>query len=411
MPVPNLIEAYKETFDSGWTKDNIYVDDNAAVAPNGTTTAARIRFWSGSSARRLRFQDNLGILDKSFSIFLKAGEISVCHIFLCFNNFNDTVYVDFNLSTGQVVGVNPAGPPYYVNGATSSFNAENYGDGWWRLSFGKNASDGQFGIGLGSYGQSLAWGNNNAKMYVWGAKWYTDGPAIGADEYVAANGWMSAYSSVANTPDAFGDTSENFTPLVYNGAIITPNAAIAPDGTNTASRIYSANQGQGLYGNYTDGARYNDMMLFGQFSRLGMNFSMSAFFKADTSNDVYLSGWWVSRGVTLRFNLVTKVWTNILTSVWPFFFPIWRDYGNGWIRIGMVGGGRLPVTSSDMIVYMQQRSITTPTPGAVFMWGYHCGFTNEIALTPYTARTNFPTGWRSNADKVVFSQSFRMLGR
>lgn len=122
---------YSEQFDNAsWGRLNATVSANAAIAPDGTTTADKITGNTGSS---VKYFQQLVITAAStvysWSIFLKAVEYTSAVIYAInagspFQFIQATV----DLTTGVISGTTSG------NGGTlSSATATSYGNGWWRV--------------------------------------------------------------------------------------------------------------------------------------------------------------------------------------------------------------------------------------------------------------------------------------
>jgi hypothetical protein len=153
----NLL-AYSESFDVGWSKSRIRpVVANAAVAPDGQTTADYIEQEAGQTNAGVIFQGSTISGDNVFSVYAKAAEKSWVRL-ACIGGTNALAY--FNLSTCEVGTL--------VNSPTFAY-AESVGNGWCRLSLGESTS------GSLIFGAYLADTDNSGTVtdsggiYLWGA--------------------------------------------------------------------------------------------------------------------------------------------------------------------------------------------------------------------------------------------------
>lgn len=118
---PNLL-AYTEEFDNAaWTKSSLSVTANAAVAPDGSTTAEKL--YPSVSAGRIYRNVTTGT-GSVFSFYAKAGEMTAVNIRAPNNSPAAIAYLDLN--TGTVSG---------VNGTYGSASATSVGNGWYRFIF------------------------------------------------------------------------------------------------------------------------------------------------------------------------------------------------------------------------------------------------------------------------------------
>jgi len=118
---PNLL-AYTEEFDNAaWTKSSLSVTANAAVAPDGSTTAEKL--YPSVSAGRIYRNVTTGT-GSVFSFYAKAGEMTAVNIRAPNNSPAAIAYLDLN--TGTVSG---------VNGSYGSASVTSVGNGWYRFVF------------------------------------------------------------------------------------------------------------------------------------------------------------------------------------------------------------------------------------------------------------------------------------
>jgi len=156
----NLLGFGEDFSGASWSPNNMPVQTNVIIAPNGLTTADKIypSVNDGSIAQTA----SATIAFKTFSIYARSAEFSV----LCFrepgNAVNGLAYID--LSSGAVTNSIPA---------TATVTATDVGNGWWRV--GVIYSSAAVGSvirfspanAVGSVA-STASGTNG--LYVWGAQ-------------------------------------------------------------------------------------------------------------------------------------------------------------------------------------------------------------------------------------------------
>lgn len=168
----NLI-LQSQTFDNAsWTKSRATVTANAAVAPDGTTTADKLVEDSTSSATHRVFQS----VDKAASaitytgtIYAKAAERNFISFKLSDNTESDQVRVAVNLTTGELSAIGGSGF------TSASATATELANGWWRIAV-TATSDTDTKVVLfaqvtdalsstGSYN-----GDGASGIYIWGAQ-------------------------------------------------------------------------------------------------------------------------------------------------------------------------------------------------------------------------------------------------
>jgi hypothetical protein len=174
----NLV-LYSEQFDNAyWTKLNVTVTANDAVAPDGTTTADKLIEDTSDNLHFVRADAVArgaagGLLSNSF--FAKAGE----RRFITFTGGHSNAqnyFVVFDLQDGVVVTSGVSG-----TSVLSSFNIELIGNGWYRctvvgsvsasfthrlfyISLIENPAD------IDGRGQETYTGDGTSGIYIWGAQ-------------------------------------------------------------------------------------------------------------------------------------------------------------------------------------------------------------------------------------------------
>ena len=158
--IRNLL-SYTELFDSAyWSKYNATITPDTATAPDGTQTADKLVYGTGSTwsaARRLNLVfPNATVIN--FSAYYKAGEITSVRHNLYKGNVDAQVTV--NLSNGALL----SGSGY------ESYSIVNAGNGWYRVSITvitNNASNAQAHVGRDASGVTR---NGTNGIYIWGAQ-------------------------------------------------------------------------------------------------------------------------------------------------------------------------------------------------------------------------------------------------
>ena len=219
---------YSEDFSNAaaWTTYQSTATANAAVAPNGTTTADKLVETATVGDHQFsRASTAIDNTTYTLSAYAKAAERSQFRLYLQ-NKAGTYNNSDFNLTTGTISGASGVVPAI-----------SDVGNGWYRCSVTANAGTGAFAAPLAilSYGTGTAGSGTNG-LFVWGAQieasssagpyMYTGASAqastlaIGADASVSTGGynnWVANNFSV--TPGA-GNDSLTDSPSNY-GAIST----------------------------------------------------------------------------------------------------------------------------------------------------------------------------------------------
>lgn len=354
----NLLTNSEDFEAAAWQKFTATVTSNAAVAPDGTTTADLLTGTAGG--QRLQQTFTAGGAINTYSLYVKAppsGTFTGCSLLL----YNSTT-----VSTVAQAGF--TGSTFtnaFVSGGTVTSNI--VADGWYRITLTNTA-----GITAG----------NSVVVYI-----YTDNNTgsgtVGSAVYV----W-GAQLNVANAPVNLLTFSEQFDNAAWaknvSGSgvapVVTANAGIAPDGTTTADRA-QFNCG----GNLTsDRSSLVQSGLTGFI--LGQSYVGSVWVKANTSGEV---------GKQLRLTA-----DGILT---PVVITIPAD----WQRFTF--SGVCSATTANNFILETRGANTTNQTADVLIWGAQLN-TGSTAL-PYVATTSsiyLPPSYNSTTPKNLlgFTQEF-----
>lgn len=223
---------YSEQFDNvAWTADlvNASISANAAVAPDGTTTADKI-VENGTGGSHGIFDHQISgctnDTETSVSFFLKAAERTWCTIGTR-TKANDTQYTSFNLSTGAE-GTTGGGSHSHT------IRIEAYGNGWWEISITFDVGSGGTTPSVLLYtatadNQYIYTGDGSSGIYVWGGKAEVDQPC--ASSYIqtvaasatrnAENDSYPAYFPATGAKSLYCKFVEAGTSLVHNARLLT----------------------------------------------------------------------------------------------------------------------------------------------------------------------------------------------
>jgi hypothetical protein len=241
-----------EAFDNAsWVKTQdgqVTITANAAVAPNGTTTAEKMIPSAIAGFHCVQQLVTLSAGEASVSVYAKAVENSFLQIFDALT----VEFVNFNLTTGAV-----GSSSVYVG------SIEDAGNGWYRCKATKVVPSGNFTPRVAVVtsatavrGESFT-GNGTDGLLIWGAQ-LEYGVAT---DYIPTTTTAVSVGPVANLPrlnypinsdgsvgcpslllepqrvnlatysEQFGDASWT------GGAVVTSNTTISPDGTQNADTI------------------------------------------------------------------------------------------------------------------------------------------------------------------------------
>lgn len=242
---------------------NTTVVQNAAVAPDGNTTATRVVETSATGVHYILRSGItvLGATNYTFSIYVQAQQNTFVEIF--YDDSTNRVYAAFNLTTGVVSqAVAASGTATAVGAAITSV-----GGGWYRCSVtgavASNVSTGRCGCYLatsGTPGNAPSYaGNTSNGLLVWGGQLelgstaspliYTLAAANGAPRFdydpVALNiNGLLIEETRTNLFLQSADYSQSSTNASPNDTTRTANQGVSPDGgTNAASVVPSTGTG------------------------------------------------------------------------------------------------------------------------------------------------------------------------
>jgi hypothetical protein len=155
-----------QEFNSGWTLQNITIGTDAAVAPDGTTTADKLTEDSATGGHAcFRSVTIAGSVAQAFSVFAKAAERSIIWI-AAYDGDGATARVAwFDLATGAVGTVQA--------GATATIQA--LANGWYRCTIVRTNSSaltaGIIQIGVTTTDNVLSHaGTTGSGAFIWGAQ-------------------------------------------------------------------------------------------------------------------------------------------------------------------------------------------------------------------------------------------------
>ena len=158
----------------------------------------------------------------------------------------------------------------------------------------------------------------------------------------------------------YGTTIQNFT--ARNSATLTANAATAPDGTTTATRLQSSGSGTGFYDD-DDAKAYTS----------GKTYTFSCFFKANGTDEavilLYGANWTGADGVSNvigEFDLTngTVVSANSNSERDPSGGAKIESYPNGWYRCSITE------TCTTTHTQIHQNIRSKGDNGDIYAWGY-----------------------------------------
>ncbi len=266
----NLLLRSQEFDNASWTKTEINVSTDAAVAPDGTSTAEILTDTAVSAIHRA-FQAPGGFVvgqPYTLSVYVKAGTHNFVQLlFSKSDGGSHYLSVVFNLSTGAATQTDSSN----VSGASSSITA--VGNSWYRCTITATATSAAFVVACVNFAPAasgntigtqgfITYTGTGTTFQIWGAQLeqrsavtaYTATTTAPITNYIPQ--LLTAAANVARfehnpvTRESLGlEIEESRTNLVtyseqFDNAAwaksqltVTPNVLVAPDGTLSADKI------------------------------------------------------------------------------------------------------------------------------------------------------------------------------
>jgi len=234
---PKNLYPSSETFQAGgfWTKINLTVVDNTAIAPNGTLTAATLTDNSTTGRHILYYQDSPVIPANTISIYAKANTATWLSLDL-YNTQDRFTYFDLANGVIGTVGTGITATMTYV------------GNGWYRCSCSTSSStNGWIHFGVADSNGVDSYAGTGKSIFVWGfQRELGSAPTAYMPTTTRLNLPTIDYSDGGPTlllnPNRTNlvTYSQDFTNAnwsKYNGATVNANKIIAPDGTLTGTQL------------------------------------------------------------------------------------------------------------------------------------------------------------------------------
>ena len=202
---------------NGWTVNSATGTANAAVAPDGTTTATQFEITNSDpdASRVFTFPFNAGtpIIDRTVSVFVKSGTANELYM----RGVNNDSAAIINLATGQVTS----------NTSTSTITTVSYPNNWWRIVLTANS-------GFSIIYTTLPVGTSGT-YYLWGAQ--VEANASFPTSYIPTSG-----TTVTRAADVASITGTNFSSW-YNqseGTVFVKGSTSDLDGNTGWSSFFQA---------------------------------------------------------------------------------------------------------------------------------------------------------------------------
>lgn len=410
MAEQNMLQ-YSQQFDNAyWSAANSTIIANTTTAPDGTSTADKLamttqaNYFSLGVASPTQFSF-IGGQTYTLSVYMKSDPQQFGFLGYYDNAFRTATFDLTNGTSNTSSGV----------GSASIINV---GNGWYRctFTFTPTVTNGSFvylGIANNSSYQypSTFNGTNGNGIFFWGAQVeqrstataYTATTNAPVTNYIpvllTAGGGQPRFDHNPTTSVSLGLAiepqrtnlmvrSEEFDSgswTKYNGAVITPNIGVAPNGTLSADLI-TASTNNNFVGCYQSGAGSTSMSVYAKAA------GKSWFMFIDTVGNAG-SAW---------FNLTTGTVGTVLSG----YTAAMTSVGNGWYRISVTAGTgsfaywQFAITDSD-----NSTSVTANSVNGILLWGAQGEVgsfpTSYIATTSAAATRAAETVTMSTADTAA----------
>ena len=359
----NFLPSSNACAGSGWTGQNNTSTANSTIAPDGTNTATLLTATASSSSGAVNYTTTAPItasatgVDYTYSAYFKKGTTNYGQLIA--NATSAWFSVTLDLTTGLVTQVSVTGSMF----TSPKTSVETLANGWYRLELRWiSGATGTMPFVIGQTNTAtpvVTTGGNvpctaGQTVYFWGGQ---------AEQSNCATSYIPVSGAVTNLcPQS--NYLANSPWIIISGVTATNNAAIAPDGTRTASLITVSNIGgirQAI--NVTAGTTYT----FSFYVKLG-TVNTGKFSVFNTAQSTELVGATSYPAETNR-----DEWTFVSTTFTPpagctqvAVYP-WRDgteAGNIYIwgcqvEVGSSPSTYVPVSPAVTNLQLQSQTLTT----------------------------------------------------
>jgi hypothetical protein len=359
----NLFQKSEEFNDAYWSKTAITVTANAETAPNGTATADKLLVTLAGYRSVFRTETVVANASYTLSVFAKADVSSTLSLEI--RGSSTTPDAEFDLTTGTV--------------SSGSGTITAVGGGWYRCSITKTSVDASeiFIIGLGN--SALL----NDSIFLWGAQLeqrsavtaYTPTTTQPITNYIpqllTAAAGQARFDHNPVTGESLGllieeqrsnllQRSEEFNNAYWDKSelTVTPNSAVAPDGTLSADQLVE-----------NTGLQFRIVSTGTLSVTFGASTTLSVYAKQNGRNVllVYFSSGASAAGATFDLNtgtVLTREANNLAATI--------TSAGNGWYRCSIT----VSPTSSTVVAAFLMSPTNFPTLNytgdgysGIYIWG------------------------------------------
>jgi hypothetical protein len=382
----NLLKYSQAMDDAAWTKSQLTVTANSAVAPDGTTTAETITEDATTNFHRIfgpTYASTSG-LAYSFSVFAKKGTRNFVQIFVSTGFDPNNAYANFNIDTGSVGTV----------GSAATATITSVGNGWFRCTMTTTATSTSTSavvnfalITSGTAARAESYLGTNSTIFLWGAQVeqrsavtaYTPTTTQPITNYVPV--LLSAANNVARfdhnpvTGESLGllieeqrtnlfERSEEFENAYWTktNSSVTANTIVAPDGALTGDKLVE------------DTANGVHDVRRAVAASASTAYTQSVYVKAAERTRGELQMFGNSGGSTVTFNLAAGTVTVVGPyGGWASTSATITNVGNGWYRVTHTATTNAGLTIFTSSFNMQNAAGSSSYTGdgysGFFIWG------------------------------------------
>jgi hypothetical protein len=356
-----------EEFDNAsWAKGDVTVQENAALAPNGSTLADKLIASATTAVHNISQAVTASSAAHTFSIYLKAAELTTVSIRA--GRSGNFVNADINLSLGTIASPTTSGTATNVSSSIQSVSND-----WYRCSVtGSNLGDGQIAPVIYIPDDASLPGDGTSGIYVWGAQ-LEQSSTVG--EYIPTTSTINSAPRFDHNPTT-GESlgllveeqrvnnlvqSENFSATWSLNAVTVGASITAPNGTTTAQKLEeTATTAEHRATQPSAGGATTAAVTFTVFAKAAERTKVRLAFSG-------LSNWTGGGGAAVIFDL--SAGTAVTVSSTPTAFSI-TPFANGWYRCSITGTPTSSLTPiGNIFLYTTANNYAGTLGDGIYLWG------------------------------------------